>query len=262
MFADYHVHTYYSDDCDCPMAEMLERAKELHIEEIAFTDHVDYGVKTGKDNCDYERYFAEISEREEELSGIIRIKRGIEFGVQLHTAAAYEKDFKRYPFDFVIMSNHQIGDKGFWNQKFQTGKTQDEYQRAYYEELLKLTTAYKNYSVLGHPDLIKRYDKCGDYPDSKIIDIVEAILKQVISDGKGIEVNTSCFHYGLKDLTPSTEILKLYRELGGEILTIGSDAHSTKYLGDRIPEVKERLKDIGFKAFCTFTRMKPEFHSL
>ena len=80
--------------------------------------------------------------------------------------------------------------------------------------------------------MIKRYDPAGDYPDEKIMPVVDKILTQAITDGKGIEVNTSSFKYGLKDLTPSAAILKRYRELGGEILTIGSDSHETEHLAD------------------------------
>ena len=72
--------------------------------------------------------------------------------------------------------------------------------------------------------MIERYDKVGKYPFEKVKDIVTEILMHVIAHGKGIEINTSSFRYGLEDLTPSKEILKLYQELGGTIITIGSDA--------------------------------------
>ena len=97
--------------------------------------------------------------------------------------------------------------------------------------------------------MIKRYDQRGDYPDEKILDIVEAILRQAIADGKGIEFNTSFFKYGLKDTTPSRAILRLYRDLGGEILTLGSDAHDTARLAERIEEMKSLLRESGFLIF-------------
>ena len=75
-------------------------------------------------------------------------------------------------------------------------------------------------------------------------------------------MNTSSFRYGLPDLTPSREILELYHQLGGRILTIGSDAHAPDQLGDHIPEVQAVLKDIGFREFCTFEQMQPIFHPL
>ena len=105
--------------------------------------------------------------------------------------------------------------------------------------------------------MIKRYDKCGEYPFEKVKPLIQKILKTIIKDGKGIEVNTSCFRYGINDLTPSIDILKSYRSLGGEIITIGSDSHEEGHLGHKINDVQGILKELGFKAVYTFDKMKP-----
>lgn len=261
MKTDYHVHTYYSDDSDCPMEEMIEKGIAIGLDEIAFTEHVDYGVKTDL-NCDYEAYFKELEALRCRYAGRIVIRAGIEFGVQRHTIPEFKRDFDAYPFDFVILSNHQIDNKEFWNYEYQKGRTQEEFHKNYYEEIYAVVKAYQDYSVLGHLDMIKRYDTYGSYPDEKIMDIIDKILRQVIADGKGIEVNTSCYKYGLKDLTPSTEILNHYYQLGGKIVTIGSDAHEARHLGGHVTEVKEILKKIGFSQFCTFENMTPVFLNL
>lgn len=114
----------------------------------------------------------------------------------------------------------------------------------------------------GHLDLIVRYDKMGGYPFSEVRPYVTDILKRVIADGKGIEVNTSSHRYGLKDTTPSGEILELYCRLGGRVITLGSDSHKPEHLGSYMGETKELLKTIGFREFCTFERMEPVFHKL
>ncbi len=259
--ADYHVHTCFSDDSDCPMADMIERAVSLGMDEIAFTEHVDYGVKTDL-NCNYDAYFDTIERMKARYGQQILIRAGIEFGVQIHTMEQYEKDAQAYPFDFVILSNHQIGNREFWNYEYQEGKTQEQYQRDYYQAILDIVRQFRHYSVLGHLDMIKRYDKYGDFPDDHIMEYVDLILKQVIADGKGIELNTSSFKYGLKDLMPSRAILKRYLELGGQILTIGSDTHETVHLADHIQEVKQTLRNIGFQQFCTFRNMQPVYHEL
>ncbi len=121
---------------------------------------------------------------------------------------------------------------------------------------------YKNYSVLGHLDLITRYDLQQPLPFETIKPVITEILKQVIADGKGIELNTSYVRYGLNDTTPGSDILKLYHDLGGEIITIGSDSHKKEHLGQHINEAKEILSDIGFKYYCTFDNMKPAFRLL
>lgn len=127
---------------------------------------------------------------------------------------------------------------------------------------------YHDYSVLGHLDLIARYDKAGIYPFAKIQDKIAEILKIVIADGKGIELNTSSVRYkihnaqGEQELTPSREILALYKELGGRIITVGSDSHKPEHLGAYIAEQSQELKKLGFKEICTFEKMQPIFHKL
>ncbi len=283
MRADYHVHTEFSDDSDYLMEQVVKDAIAMKLDEICFTDHVDYGIKNdwgdGENiryregipgepenmpilNVDYPLYYNAYQNMRKMYGDKISLKLGMEFGMQAHTIEKYENLFKRYPFDFIILSVHEIEDKEFWTQDFQRGKSQEEYNMRYYKELLYLVENYHNYSILGHMDLIVRYDEKGIYPFEKLKPIITEILKTVINDGKGIEINTSSHRYGLKDLTPSKDILKLYKELGGEIITIGSDSHKKEHLGAYIDETKEVLKELGFKEFCTFDKMKPIYHSL
>ncbi len=282
MFADYHVHSEFSDDSDYRMEDIAETALEMGMRELCFTDHVDYGGKRDWDdpqgilyrkggageperiplaNVDYPRYVEKIRMLQARYKNRLTIRLGMEFGMQQHTIPQFEALFRRYPFDFIILSVHQVEDKEFWTGDFQRGHTQREYYMRYYWELLSLVEHNRDYSGLGHRDLISRYAPIGDFPLSEVAHIVEQILKQVIADGKGIEVNTSCDRYGL-DMTPCREILILYRTLGGEILTIGSDSHKPEHLGAYIPETMNELKGMGFKQICTFERMKPKFHSL
>ena len=276
MFADYHVHTEFSDDSVYPMEDVVRDAIAMGMEEICFTDHVDYGIKvdwdSGKEivyrcgepmaNVDYPRYKAEIERLREQYGRHIAIGMGMEFGVQMHTIPQFQALYGRYPFDFIILSVHQVEDKEFWNGDFQAGRSQSEYNERYYEEMLNLVSSFHDYSVLGHMDLIVRYDEAGVYPFEKIRPWVEKILRTVIEDGKGIEVNTSYHRYGLGDSTPSREILSLYRKLGGRIVTVGSDCHKKEHLGAYIQGGKALLKSLGFEEFCTFERMKPVFHRL
>lgn len=276
MFCDYHTHTVFSDDSNYPMEECVKDAISLRIKEICFTDHVDYGVKYDlKDfkpeevegkvlNVDFEKYFPEIERVKELYKGKISIKTGLEFGVQKHTIPQYEELFKKYPFDFIIMSVHEIDNKELWNHSFQDGKTEAEYYSLYFENIYYLVQNFHNYSVLGHLDLLKRYDEKDGYnPFIENKEIITKILKYIIADGKGIDLNTSTKKYHLDDLMPSRDILRLYLELGGEILTIGSDSHCKKDLtNSHIEELKQELREIGFKKFCTFEKMQPTFHEL
>ncbi len=261
MFADYHVHSHFSEDTDFPMELEIQKAIKLGMDELCFTEHSDYDVPTVV-NCDYDAYFEEMEKMKDKYKGQITLKTGIEFGIQTHTTKAYEETFRQYPFDFVIFSCHQVENKEYWRQEPQKGKTQLEYNRRYYQEILDVVKAYKDYSILGHLDVIKRYDLNGEIELEKIKDLIEQIFEVVIADGKGIEVNTSNHRYGLSDMTPSRDILKLYKELGGTIITIGSDSHKKEHLGAYIDWAKEELRKLGYTQFCTFEKMQPIFHEL
>ena len=278
MLCDYHVHTEFSDDSIYDMEDAVKDGIRIGLDEICFTDHVDFGVKLdvgepgttfrlGHDgkplrNVDYPRYFAKIEMLQQKYAGQITIRKGLEFGLQMCQLERYQKLYDSYPLDFVIHSNHQVNDIEIHLPEFYAGKTQREYNRVYYEEILRTVNAYKDYSVLGHLDAFNRYDPKGECPLSDFEDLVYEIFKVVSRDDKGIELNTSNVRYGVRDLTPSRAILKIYHDLGGRIITIGSDAHCAKDLGFNIENGKEELKKIGFKEFCTFENMTPIFHPL
>lgn len=261
VLADYHVHTVFSDDSETPMEDAVLHAIAVGLQEICFTEHIDYGVKTDL-NCDCDAYMREVRRCQELYGDRIKIGLGMEFGMQAHTIGQFQETFDKYPFDFIILSCHQVEDKEFWTYEFQNGKSQGEYNRRYYQEILNVAENYDDYSVLGHLDMIHRYDRAGIYPFEKVKDLVEEILRRVIAGGKGIEVNTSCYRYKLPDLTPSREILRLYRHLGGEIITIGSDAHTIPWIGWETSRTQQELKELGFTSIYTFDKMKPVRHEL
>lgn len=277
MLCDYHVHTIYSDDSIYEMEDVIKDGIRKGINELCFTDHVDYGIKrdvgdprgpvylNGQpiSNVDYPKYYEEYLTLKEKYKDQITLKLGLEFGIQVHTIPDYEALFKNYPFDFIILSIHQVDNLEFWTGDFQKGRTEKEYYERYYQELYDVVKNYKNYSVLGHMDLIKRYDDHDGYDSfNNHKEIIIDILKTVIKDGKGIEINTSSVRYEIGNLTPSRDILKLYLELGGTIITIGSDSHKEEHLGAYIEETKKELKELGFKQYCTYNKMIPEFHDL
>lgn len=289
MREDYHIHCEFSDDSTEKMERQTEQAVSVGLDEICFTDHVDYGIKRDWDdprgilyrggdgansspdelspvaNVDYPKYFAKIDAMRERFGDRIRIRAGLEFGIQSITVDSFEKLYERYEdrLDFILFSMHQVDNKEFWNQEFQKGRTQQEYNELYYKEILKTMKMYSHYSVLAHLDLLCRYDQAGIYPFEKTEDLVAEILKIAIRDGKGIEINTSSWKYGLPDTQPSRAILRLYKDLGGKIVTIGSDAHAAAYVGSHVDEAQRILKEeIGIGEICTFVHMKPVFHPI
>ena len=287
MYADYHLHCEYSDDSNEPMENQIQKAITLGLDEMCFTDHVDYGIKRdwddpegiiirhaiehGKEvdlvlaNVNYPKYFEALNMYQKKYASSISIKKGLEFGIQSITADAYEKLYASYQddLDFVLFSMHQVNNLEFWTQDFQKGKTQKEYNDEYYKEIYQTMQIFHHYSCLAHLDLLARYDENGIYPFENEKDIIAEILKYAIRDGKGIEINTSSWKYGLKDTQPSRAILKLYKDLGGKIITVGSDAHETKYLASHIKDAYAILKnEIGINEICTFDHMQPIFHKI
>lgn len=287
MYADYHLHCEYSDDSNEPMENQIQEAITLGLDEMCFTDHVDYGIKRdwddpegiiirhaiehGKEvdlvlaNVNYPKYFEALNMYQQKYASSISIKKGLEFGIQSITVDAYEKLYASYQddLDFVLFSMHQVNNLEFWTQDFQKGKTQKEYNDEYYKEIYQTMQMFHHYSCLAHLDLLARYDENGIYPFENEKDIIAEILKYAIRDGKGIEINTSSWKYGLKDTQPSRAILKLYKDLGGKIITVGSDAHETKYLASHIKDAYAILKnEIGINEICTFDHMQPIFHKI
>lgn len=288
MHVSYHAHTEFSDDSDYPIEQLVLDAIDCGLEELCVTDHVDYGVKpdVGEEpivrpcdgevvwNVDYDRYFPRIRELRERYADRIRLRAGLEFGIQMHTRPQFQALFDAWGpkgakaeaagqcLDFVLLSVHQVDDLEFWTGDFQRGRTQAEYNDLYYQELNDLVHSWDDYSVLAHLDLIQRYDPAGFYPYEREADLIDEILRRVIETGHGIEVNTSSFQYELPDLQPSTPILRRYLELGGEILTIGPDSHAPEWIDSHLLEVQDRLRDLGFRWLTTYERMVPTQHRL
>lgn len=262
MKSDFHLHTAFSEDSEFPMEESVKTAIGRGLDIIGYSDHIDYGLPRTECICDAPAYAAELSRLREKYSDRIDIKMGMEFGMMPETVDDFQKVYNSLPFDFIILSCHQVDGLEMWNQQYQKKHSQKEYNEGYYNCILKTIRTYRDYSFLGHLDVITRYDEAEIYPFERVRDIIAEILKTAIADGKGIEVNTSCYRYGLKDLTPSRDILALYKDLGGEIITIGSDAHRAEDIGYKIVETQKELKAMGFDTLFTFDRMRPIAHNM
>ena len=276
MIADYHVHCMFSDDSWYPPEQVCEDAWRLNLDEICFTDHVDYGIKPDWDqallakvlggermlNVDYDAYFPCIEALRSEWEGRLTVRAGLELGVQTHTIPRYNALWDRWGsrLDFVLLSIHQVGDLEFWTGEFQEGRTQDEYNHAYYQELYDVSATFEHWSVLAHLDLIKRYDPVGaqGFPHNR--ELIAATLEHAIAQDKGIELNTSSVRYGLDGSQPAREILELYRDLGGTIVTLGSDSHKPEHLGAYLRHFQHYLASLGFEGFYTYDHMTPVFH--
>src|SRR5699024_7925101 len=138
------------------------------------------------------------------------------------------KQLNEEQLDFMICSIHTANKQGLHSGDFFAGRTIDEAYQLYYEELLYCVKNFDQFNILGHIDLVKRYTK-GE-SDDNFHELLREIFNVIIPRGQGIELNTSGVRYGLTSGMPSADILKLYKECGGEVLTLGSDSHEAKHV--------------------------------
>ena len=256
---DYHIHSDFSDDSQSDLTDMIEAAYALRLTEIAITDHFDpeYANRSTPFTLDFPAYHQALDEAASAYMGKIKIVKGIELGLQKKVLDLCKETVKAYPYDFVLGSFHCAENKEIYGGDFFLNKTASESYRHFYSYVYDCLAAFKDYSVIGHFNIIDRYT--GTIPEDAVyMDIVEAILKMIIADGKGIEINTSSFRYGMGNrMKPSLEILRLYKDLGGSIITIGSDAHYPRDIGYKLDFMPEFLKSEGFRFITTFNQLQP-----
>lgn len=262
MLFDYHMHSDFSEDCFTPMEHTIEAAIKKGLTEICFTEHMDYDYPDPDFTfeLDVRAYDKKIKAMQEKYAKDITIKKGIEIGVQPHVLERNRQLIQQEEFDFVICSLHVSDKKDLHNGDFFVGRTPEEAYRFFYEELLYCVQHFDDYNILGHLDLVKRYQTLNT--DEDFHDIIREIFNEIIPKGKGIEVNASGFAYDLGTAMPSRDILTLYKACGGEVITIGSDAHKAEHVAHRFPEMIQQLDQIGFRYLATFTEQKPTFHKI
>ncbi|WP_337019141.1 histidinol-phosphatase HisJ family protein [Oceanobacillus massiliensis] len=259
---DYHIHSDFSADCNTAMERTIEKAIAMGLEEICFTEHIDYDYPD-KDwifEFDLSQYDKKIKEMQHTYMNQIRIKKGVEIGLQPHLLSRYESLMKTEVFDFVICSMHSTDGKDLHSGGFFEGLTVEEAYGIYFQELYECIKEYKGFSILGHIDLVKRYSK--EKSKESFHGIIGDIFKEIIPAGKGIELNTSGFRYGLDNGMPSKDILELYKNCGGEIITLGSDSHVETTLGYRFKDSLDLLQSAGFRYIATYENGEPAFHKI
>ncbi|WP_341877017.1 histidinol-phosphatase HisJ family protein [Defluviitalea saccharophila] len=266
FYADYHVHSSFSSDSSEEMENQIKTAISLGLKQIAFTDHIDYDYpdKAFPFMIDYNQYLKVFDGLKEKYKNQIDMILGVEIGFQPHVVKQIEEVLSQYPFDFVICSTHVCDRLDLYNGDFFKGKNQKNAYLRYFECVLYNVKNFFNYDVYGHIDYINRYgnyeNRILSYEDYK--DIIDSILKTIIDLGKGIEINTSGFRYGLGYANPQLSILKRYKELGGKIITIGSDAHSSKDIASHFNEAYKLLEAAGISEITLFRNRKPYFVKL
>ncbi len=256
---DYHVHSDNSFDGTANIYNICKSAIKKGISEICFTEHFSVDPTDVSYNVlDYNRYHKEIEECKEAFKNKLVIKEGLEIGEPYipNLKDELNKQVKEMNLDFIIGSVHNINTLKL--RTYIKGKNKKEIYEDYFKEIYKLAED-SDIDVVGHLDLMKRYayDDFGNYNFNDYKDILSIILKKVIERNIGIEINTSGFRNSVKESYPSIEVLRLYKELGGEIITIGSDSHNTEDVFKGYLLAIDMLKNLKFENIFKFEKRNP-----
>lgn len=267
---DCHLHTSHSGDSDTPMEQMILQGIAQGLDTMCFTEHNDFAYPDAPDlpgaafvlNTD--SYLYDFIQYKEKYADKIKLLFGVELGLQpevMRQNAVYAKSFD---FDFIIGSTHICHGKDPYYPSFFEGITDEEGYREYFEAVYENIKKFSNFDVCGHLDYVVRYgaNMDRDYSYAKYRDILDKILELLLDKGKGLEVNTGGLKKGLRDLHPCMDVLKRYRELGGEIITIGSDSHDAEHIAEYFDRAEDVLKECGFRYYTVFEKRVAEFRKL
>ena len=271
MIADYHLHSSFSGDRNTPSEAAVLSALDKGLSLMCFTEHFDpdYPYQDVSMELDVPAYFTELRRLQSLYADRIVICIGAELGLQPHLGDYLRSWLSRcladgYAFDFLIGSTHLVDRTDPYYPQFWSCRRTEEAVSRYLEVTLENIQAFDDFDVYGHLDYIIRYAPEDErrFSYSAHEEQIDTILRLLIQKGKGIEINTAGYKSGFGEPNPCRAVLKRYRELGGEIITIGADAHTPEYLGFRFGEARELLKDCGFRYFTVFQERKAEFVKL
>lgn len=265
--ADYHLHSSFSGDSQAPMEEMIRGGLRLGLERMCFTEHMDFdfpvteAVPAGYFEVNTDSFLYDLLTYRKDFQDRIQVLFGVELGLQPHLAERLTAYVSSREFDFVIGSSHLCRGQDPYDPGFWTGRSEEEAYRSYFSSIIENLESFTDFDVYGHLDYVVRYgptqDK--DYTYDKYRDLFDRILELLLEAGIGLEVNTGGLGYGLRDLHPCREVLKRYRQLGGEIVTIGSDAHRPQDLCRSFDRAEALLRECGFRYYTVFEKRTPAF---
>ena len=257
--ADFHTHTDFSSDSEQPMEGALEALISKGIKTVCFTEHMDMDYPGGEFILDTAAYRARLLELREKFRGRIGVLFGVELGLMDYLAPRLKEYVSGWDFDFIIGSSHLVdGVDPYYPEYFSKHGDYNGILR-YFESILANIRAFDDFDVYGHLDYVVRYSGAKNYRPADFAELLDEILKMLISMGKGIELNTAGLKYGLEFAHPHPELLKRYRELGGEIITVGSDGHKAEHYAWDFDRAGDILRNAGFGYYTVFRGRKPQF---
>ncbi|MGN0837761.1 MAG: histidinol-phosphatase HisJ family protein [Pyramidobacter sp.] len=267
MYNDVHIHTEASSDSRTSLDDQIARAVRLGMKYICITDHQDYDYPKWhctyqlNENGDVGAYVNRLLEAREAWKDKIELLIGIEFGLQPQLAGLHNKVYAQYPFDMVIGSTHIFEGRDTEDQTLYEGRSKQASIRSYFETELENITVTDGFDTIGHLDYVLRdipgKNEGFDWKD--YADLIDAMLLTAIKKNKAVELNTKSLVIGMRDSSPGAGVFKRYHELGGKLVTLGSDAHFPERIGACFDIAGDILKEAGFRYYCVFKKHQPVF---
>ena len=262
---DTHLHTSFSSDSDSPMESMILKGIQLGLAAICFTDHHDIDFPDNPENLDFlldpDSYYNAWKQSEEKYAGRIEILHGIELGIQPHLGEKLNKFMDQYGerYDFIIASCHVVDQMDPYEPLYFNTLGTRKGMRKYYETIYQNLMVFDQYQTVGHLDYAARYIKkpVPTFHYADYADILDEILSFIINNDKALEINTSGLKAGLPWPNPHMSILKRYKQLGGERITIGSDAHKPEHMAYGFHLLPGILKEAGFDHYEIYRKKQP-----
>ena len=259
---DCHMHSIVSFDGHNTGLELAQAAASRGLKEICFTDHVDFvsGAPVQTMVFDVPRYNQEYDGLE--VPGL-KIRKGMEFGLTEGNQSLLLQRLSQRHYDFVLGSVHFVDGLDVYFQEFWQDKIPAQAQRRFLEQTLAMVQAHQDFDVLAHMTFLMKspYNPVrAPLSSDAHREIIEEILKVLVRKGKGLEMNTSGVDRSVGFL-PTIDVFRRFKELGGEIVTVGSDAHRTDRVGQYCLQAAQMLAEI-FGYVCTFQDREPIFHKI
>ena len=265
---DSHIHSNFSVDSSMLPEAACEKAIEVGLDGIVFTDHldIDYPNSENIELIDFNKYSVCMDALRDKYSKKLKVLKGIEVGVQPHVMEQSLNIVRSVNFDYVLASVHVIDGVDPYYSDYYGDKTMQEAYELYLQKILFSIVNFEDYDNVGHFEYIIRYagydDRTLRYNNHR--DVFEEILKEIIARGKGFEINTGSFRDKPGKVTAEYDatVLKRYRELGGDIVSLASDAHAPEYVGYKFGYFKEVMLEAGFTYAVHYEKRKPVYTRL
>lgn len=257
---DSHIHSIHSFDGNHDVLDMCDSAIENGAIGVCFTDHCDIEMKDFEPRAFAEKAFNDIERAKTKFEGKLKVLNGIELGQGIYRKELSTEIINKYNYDFVIGSIHNL--ENMEDFYFLDYKKYNIYELLtnYFEDLLRLVQ-WNKCDTLAHLTYPLRYIVAREHIDidmAKFDDVIVAIFEKLIRNDKALELNVSGLFMDMNDTLPNKRYIKLYRELGGKLITVGSDSHYKNKICQGIDNGYDILKECGYNEFTIFEQRKPK----